>query len=119
MHSILLIVSGLVLFLYALNSLSEGLSHVAGDKLKYFLDHFTNNVFKGIISGLIVTVLLDSSSVVIIMTIALVNTKAMTFRQAIGVVMGANIGIQVAVVNTTSVATATATFAPIVVVGYV
>ena len=95
MHSILLIVSGLVLFLYALNSLSEGLSHVAGDKLKYFLDHFTNNVFKGIISGLIVTVLLDSSSVVIIMTIALVNTKAMTFRQAMGVVMGANIGTTV------------------------
>ena len=95
MHSILLIVSGLVLFLYALNSLSEGLSHVAGDKLKYFLDHFTNNVFKGIISGLIVTILLDSSSVVIIMTIALVNTRAMTFRQAMGVVMGANIGTTV------------------------
>jgi len=95
MHSILLIIAGLVLFLYALNSLSEGLSHVAGDKLKYFLDHFTNNVFKGIISGLIVTILLDSSSVVIIMAIALVNTKAMTFRQAMGVVMGANIGTTV------------------------
>src|SRR5687768_2744272 len=95
MHSLLLIISGLVLFLYALNSLSEGLSHVAGDKLKYFLDHFTNNVFRGIISGLIVTILLDSSSVVIIMTIALVNTKAMTFRQAMGVVMGANIGTTV------------------------
>jgi phosphate:Na+ symporter len=92
MHSILLIISGLVLFLYALNSLSEGLNHVAGDRLKYFLDHFTNNVFKGILSGIIVTILLDSSSVVIIMTIALVNTKAMTFRQAMGVVMGANIG---------------------------
>lgn len=95
MHPLLLIISGLVLFLYALNSLSEGLSHIAGDKLKYFLDHFTNNVFKGIISGLIVTSLLDSSSVVIIMTIALVNTRAMTFRQAMGVVMGANIGTTV------------------------
>ena len=95
MHSVLLIISGLVLFLYALNSLSESLSHVAGDKLKYFLDHFTNNVFKGIVSGIIVTILLDSSSVVIIMTIALVNTRAMTFRQAMGVVMGANIGTTV------------------------
>lgn len=95
MHSVLLIISGLVLFLYALNSLSEGLSHIAGEKLKYFLDHFTNNVFKGIISGIIVTILLDSSSVVIIMTIALVNTRAMTFRQAMGVVMGANIGTTV------------------------
>ncbi len=92
MHSVLLIISGLVLFLYALNTLSEGLSHIAGDKLKSFLDRFTSNAFKGIICGLIVTILLDSSSVVIIMTIALVNTKAMTFRQAMGVVMGANIG---------------------------
>lgn len=95
MSSLLLIVTGLVLFLYALNTLSDSLNQVAGDKLKTFLDHFTNNVFKGIISGIIVTVLLDSSSVVIIMTIALVNSRAMTFRQAMGVVMGANIGTTV------------------------
>jgi len=92
MNSILLIITGLVLFLYALNTLSQGLKELSGDKLKYFLDKFTNNVLKGIISGIMVTVLLDSSSVVIIMTIALVNSKAMTFRQAMGVVMGANIG---------------------------
>jgi phosphate:Na+ symporter len=49
-------------------------------------------VLKGILSGIIVTILLDSSSVVIIMTIALVNARALTFRQAMGVVMGANIG---------------------------
>jgi phosphate:Na+ symporter len=95
MSSVLLIVTGLVLFLYALNSLSDGLNQVAGDKLKIFLDHFTNNVLKGILSGCLVTVLLDSSSVVIIMTIALVNSRAMTFRQAMGVVMGANIGTTV------------------------
>jgi phosphate:Na+ symporter len=92
MHSVLLVISGLVLFLYALNTLSEALSYVAGDKLKLFLDRFTSNALKGILCGLVVTILLDSSSVVIIMTIALVNTKAMTFRQAMGVVMGANIG---------------------------
>ncbi len=92
MDAILLILTGLILFLYALNNLSQGLKEIAGDKLNSFLDRFTNNVFKGILSGLIVTILLDSSSVVIIMTIALVNTKAMTFRQAMGVVMGANIG---------------------------
>jgi phosphate:Na+ symporter len=92
MSFILLVITGLILFLYALNNLSEGLREIAGDKLKYFLDRFTNNVFKGIISGLIVTVILDSSSVVIIMTIALVNSRAMTFRQAMGVVLGANIG---------------------------
>lgn len=92
MNTILLILTGLILFLYALNTLSNGLKEIAGDKLKTFLDRFTNNVFKGILSGIVVTVLLDSSSVVIIMTIALVSSKAMTFRQAMGVVMGANIG---------------------------
>jgi len=92
MNSVFLIIVGLVLFLYALNSLSVGLKNLAADKLKTFLDRFTNNVFKGIISGIIVTILLDSSSVVIIMTIALVNSKALTFRQAMGIVMGANIG---------------------------
>jgi phosphate:Na+ symporter len=82
----------LILFLYALNNLSQGLKDVSGDKLKIFLDRFTNNVFKGVISGIIVTILLDSSSIVIIMTIALVNSRSLTFRQAMGVVMGANIG---------------------------
>lgn len=92
MNTILLIITGLVLFLYALNTLSQGLKELSGNKLKTFLDKFTNNVFKGILSGMIVTVLLDSSSVVIIMTIALVNARALSFRQAMGVVMGANIG---------------------------
>jgi phosphate:Na+ symporter len=92
MNAILLIITGLVLFLYALNTLSQGLKELSGDKLKTFLDRFTNNVFKGLLSGVIVTILLDSSSVVIIMAIALVNAKALTFRQAMSVVMGANIG---------------------------
>jgi phosphate:Na+ symporter len=92
MNSVLLIITGLVLFLYALNTLSQGLNELSGDKLKSFLDRFTSNVLKGILSGALVTILLDSSSVVIIMTIALVNSRVMTFRQAMGVVMGANIG---------------------------
>ncbi len=95
MQTILLIVTGLILFLYALNTLSQGLNEISGDKLKNFLDRFTSNVFKGILSGVIVTILLDSSSVVIIMTIALVNSRAMSFKQAMGVVMGANIGTTV------------------------
>jgi phosphate:Na+ symporter len=95
MQTILLILTGLVLFLYALNRLSEGLKEVSGDSLKTFLDRFTSNVFKGILSGIIVTILLDSSSVVIIMTIALVNAKSLSFRQAMGIVMGANIGTTV------------------------
>jgi phosphate:Na+ symporter len=90
--TLLIIGAGLVLFLYALNKLSDHLRELSGDKMKKVLDRFTSNLFTGILTGLIVTILLDSSSAVIIMTIALVNVHAMTFRQAMGVVMGANIG---------------------------
>lgn len=93
--SLLLIIAGLVLFLYALNRLSDALKELTGEKMKKVIDRFTSNVFTGILTGLIVTILLDSSSAVIIMTIALVSAHAMTFRQAMGVVMGANIGTTV------------------------
>jgi phosphate:Na+ symporter len=91
-NSLLLILTGLFLFLYALNRLSEGLKEISGDKMKQVLNRFTHNFFAGIITGTVATMLLDSSSAVIIMTIALVNAQAMNFRQAIGIVMGANIG---------------------------
>ena len=91
-RSLLLIVAGLILFLYALNRLSDALKELTGDKMTRVIDRFTSNVFTGILTGLFVTILLDSSSAVIIMSIALVNARAMTFRQAMGVVMGANIG---------------------------
>ena len=90
--TLMLLLTGLVLFLYALNRLSDALKELTGDKMKRILDRFTSNVFTGILTGMIVTILLDSSSAVIIMTIALVNARAMTFRQAMGIVMGANIG---------------------------
>ena len=93
--SLFVIIAGLVLFLYALNKLSDHLKELSGDKMKKVLDKFTSNLFTGIITGIIVTILLDSSSAVIIMAIALVNAHAMTFRQAMGVVMGANIGTTV------------------------
>ncbi|PIQ20049.1 MAG: hypothetical protein COW65_17255 [Cytophagales bacterium CG18_big_fil_WC_8_21_14_2_50_42_9] len=93
LESVLLpLIGGLVLFLYALNYLSDSLTDVASDKLNFYLDKFTGNLFTGIVSGTIITVLLDSSSAVIIMTIALVKARALTFRQAIGIIMGANIG---------------------------
>ncbi len=78
--SLFIIIAGLVLFLYALNKLSDHLKELSGDKMKTVLDRFTSNLFTGILSGLIVTILLDSSSAVIIMAIALVNVQAMTFR---------------------------------------
>ena len=86
------LLSGLVLFLFALTYLSDGLNAISGDKLKDWLSRFTRNVFTGILTGVAVTTLLDSSSVVIIITIALVNAQTISFRQALGIVLGANIG---------------------------
>lgn len=91
----MLIIAGLVLFLFALNHLSEALKMVAGEKLQRVLNRFTGTLFTSILTGTIVTILLDSSSAVIILTIALVNAKIIGFRQAMGVVMGANIGTAV------------------------
>ena len=84
--------AGLVLFLFALNYLSDGLKALSGENLQKALNRFTSNVATGILTGVVITTLLDSSSAVIIMTIALVNAQTLTFRQALGVVLGANVG---------------------------
>lgn len=89
---ILSILAGLVLFLFAVNSLSETIQKAVGDNAKKWILKFTSNVFTAILTGTIVTTLLDSSSAVIIITIIFVNSKLLTFRQAMGIVLGANIG---------------------------
>lgn len=92
MEIILLALGGLGLFLFALNNLSALLKELLGDKTKKWLGYCTKNLFAAIITGTIITILLDSSSAVIIMTIVLVNAGALSFRQSLGIVMGANIG---------------------------
>jgi phosphate:Na+ symporter len=89
---ILSIIGGLALFLYAVNSLSETINQVVGDRAKGWILRFTGNLFSSIVTGIFVTTILDSSSAVIILTIIMVNGKVLTFRQAMGIVMGANIG---------------------------
>ncbi|MBT1708749.1 Na/Pi symporter [Fulvivirgaceae bacterium PWU5] len=89
---ILGITAGLALFLYGVTRLSFGLKKIAGDRMKRILERFTQNVLVAILSGTVVTMLLDSSSVTIIMVIALVNAGLVSFPRAIGVIMGANIG---------------------------
>lgn len=85
-------VGGLGIFLLGIKFLGEGLQKSAGDNLKNILDKFTNNPFLGVLSGIIVTLLIQSSSGTTVLTVALVNAGFMTLRQAIGVIMGANIG---------------------------
>jgi phosphate:Na+ symporter len=87
-----MMLGGLGLFLFAISNLSDTLKGLMGDNARKWLNYFTGNLFTAIITGTMITIILDSSSAVIIMTIVLVNARALTFRQSLGIVMGANIG---------------------------
>jgi phosphate:Na+ symporter len=85
-------IGGLGIFLLGIKFMGEGLQKSAGDRLRDVLDKFTSNPFMGVLAGIIVTVLIQSSSGTTVLTVGLVNAGFMTFRQAIGIIMGANIG---------------------------
>ena len=83
---------GVGLFLYGMSIMSSGLKNAAGDKMKQILDHATSNRFISVLIGAAVTLLIQSSSATDMMVISFVNSGLMTLAQAIGVIMGANIG---------------------------
>ncbi|MBW4506120.1 MAG: Na/Pi symporter [Scytonematopsis contorta HA4267-MV1] len=87
--------AGLVLFIYGVTRLSEGLEDVSTDRMKSLLSKFTTNRFAGVLTGAVATTLLESSSVTIIMVIAMVSAGVLTFVQSLGVVLGSNIGTAV------------------------
>jgi len=89
------LLAGLVLFLYGVTHMSDGLRAIAGDRMKRILGRFTTNRFAGVLTGAIATTVLDSSSVTIVMVIAMVNAGVLTFVQSLGVIMGSNIGTTV------------------------
>jgi len=89
---VLSILAGLVLFLFSVINLSEILELSIGDKARAWIKRYTSHIFSSLIVGIIVTTLLGSSSAAIIITILFVNTRILTFRQAMGIVLGANIG---------------------------
>lgn len=86
---------GLGIFLYGIKSMGDGLQAAAGDRLREILNRMTTNPFLGILAGIIITVLIQSSSGTTAITIGLVSAGFMTLRQAIGVIMGANVGTTV------------------------
>jgi phosphate:Na+ symporter len=86
------LVGGLALFLFGINKMSDSLQAVAGSEMRRILKVLINTPLKGVLVGLGVTVLIQSSSATTVMMIGLVNTGIMTLNQAVGVVMGANIG---------------------------
>ncbi|MDD3904496.1 MAG: Na/Pi symporter, partial [Sphaerochaeta sp.] len=86
------IVGSLGLFLYGIKLLSEGLQKSAGDKMKAILKLMTKNRFVSVLTGIIITVLIQSSSATTVMVVSFVNAGLMDLVQAIGVILGANIG---------------------------
>ena len=83
---------GLGMFLFGVKSMSEGLQSVAGDKMRVILEKGTKTPIRGVFTGAIVTALIQSSSGTTVLTVGLVNAGLLPLRQAIGVIMGANIG---------------------------
>ncbi len=83
---------GLGLFLFCIKYMGDGLQIAAGDRLKHILDKYTTSPFLGILVGIFVTALIQSSSGTSVITIGLVGAGLLTLRQAIGIIMGANIG---------------------------
>ncbi|TRM12719.1 Na/Pi cotransporter family protein [Lentibacillus cibarius] len=88
-------IGGLGIFLLGIKYMGEGLQKSAGDRLREILDKTTSNPFFGVLAGIIVTILIQSSSGTTVLTVGLVNAGFMTLRQAIGVIMGANVGTTV------------------------
>lgn len=87
--------AGLVLFIFGVTRLSEGLEEMGTERMKGFLSKCTTNRFAGVLTGAVATTVLESSSVTIIMVIAMVSAGVLTFVQSLGVVLGSNIGTAV------------------------
>lgn len=89
------VIGGLGLFLFGMDNMSKGMQKMAGQKLKKILAALTTNRFIAIVMGIFVTALVQSSSVSTVMTIGFVNASLLTLKQALGVILGANIGTTV------------------------
>ena len=91
----LALIGGLCLFLFGMNVMGDGLERRAGNSLKSLLGKLTDNKFKGFLTGMGVTAVIQSSSATTVMVVGFVNSKVMTLKQSIGIIMGANIGTTV------------------------
>ena len=95
MLQIFTLLGALGMFLYGMNLMSSGLQKAAGDRLRNFLSAMTSNPFKGVLTGLGITSVIQSSSATTVMVVSFVNAGLLTLAQAISVIMGANIGTTV------------------------
>ena len=92
---VLTMIGGLCLFLFGMNIMGDGLERRAGNSLKALLGKLTDSKIKGFLTGLGVTAVIQSSSATTVMVVGFVNSRLMTLKQSIGVIMGANIGTTV------------------------
>lgn len=92
LEMILNAIAGLALFLYGMNLMAAGLQKVAGDRLKNIIQRLTRNRFMGVIVGMFVTMIIQSSSATSVMVVGFVNAGLMTLQQSLGIIFGANIG---------------------------
>lgn len=86
------LLGGLALFLYGMQMMSSGLEAAAGNKMKQILEKLTSNRFLGVLVGAVITAIIQSSSATTVMVVGFVNSGMMTLRQAVWIIMGANIG---------------------------
>ncbi len=89
------LIGSLALFLYGMKIMSEGLQKLAGDKLRTILSAMTKNRVMGVLTGVLITALIQSSSATTVMVVSFVNAGLLSLVQSIGVIMGANIGTTV------------------------
>ena len=93
--NIISLVGGLALFLYGMSVMTNGLEKISGGRLEAILEKITGNIFKSVLLGALVTGAIQSSSATTVIVVGLVNAKIIKLRQAIGIIMGANIGTTV------------------------
>lgn len=90
--SIVQMIGGLALFIYGMTTMGKGLERAAGSKLEKTLEKMTGNVITALIMGMVVTMVIQSSSATTVMVVGFVNAGIMTLKQSVGVILGANIG---------------------------
>ena len=90
--AIVQLLGGLAMFLYGIELMGDGLKNSSGSALKRVLEKVTGNVFMGVLTGTMVTAVIQSSTATIVLTVALIGAGVLTLKQAVSIVMGANIG---------------------------
>ena len=90
--AIIQLLGGLAMFLYGIEVMGDGLKNSSGEALKRVLEKVTGNVLVGVLTGTLVTAVIQSSTATIVLTVALIGAGVLTLKQAVSIVMGANIG---------------------------